>query len=158
MLALLSTISLAGPLDGTYVLAESPAEVDAKLKGVVDAATASFPTMIQGIARGRLEGATHLCTTYVLQASASHWSNQCDDLPALERPLDGTSAPVTVRDKDVEVSVQREGDTVTQVLRGASGTRTNAFRFDGDALILTVTVAADHLDTPMVWTLRYQRA
>ncbi|MCP4808537.1 MAG: hypothetical protein GY913_18975 [Proteobacteria bacterium] len=155
MLLSMTALAHAAPIAGTYALAATPDEVEATLDTAIDGAVAEFPSMIQGIARGRLENAAHHCQTYVLQATEDSWSNQCDSMPPLERPMDGTAATVDVRGKTVEVSVRRKGDVVRQQLKAESGTRTNTFRFVDDEVLLTVSVASASLDKPMEWTLRY---
>jgi hypothetical protein len=142
---------------GTYVVALSPAVIRSSLDKKAAEAAESFPFYAKGIAEGRLVEAMTFCETYQIDLQADSWSNKCDALPVLERPIDSSVTSWQGKGDPVKTRISRRGDKVTLVLATESGKRVNTFVFKPDGtMTLTVSLASDSLEEPVVWTVPYK--
>ena len=142
---------------GTYVVALSPAVIRSSLDNKAAEAAESFPFYAKGIAEGRLVEAMTFCEAYQIDLQADSWSNKCDALPVLERPIDSSVTSWQGKGDPVKTRISRRGDKVTLVLATESGKRVNTFVFKPDGtMTLTVSLASDSLEEPVVWTVPYK--
>ncbi|MFT5584944.1 MAG: hypothetical protein ACI9VR_002532 [Cognaticolwellia sp.] len=142
---------------GTYVVAQSPAAIRSSLDKKAAEAAESFPFYAKSIAEGRLIEAMTFCETYQIDLQADSWSNKCDSLPVLNRPIDSSVTSWQGAGGPVKTRISRKGDKVTLVLATESGKRVNTFVFKPDGTMnLTVSLASDSLEEPVVWTVAYK--
>ncbi len=142
---------------GTYVVALSRSVVRSSLDKKAAEAAESFPFYAKGLAEGRLVQAMTFCETYQVDLQADSWSNKCDALPVLERPIDRSVTSWQGKGDPVKTRISRRGDTVTLVLATESGNRVNTFAFKPDGtMLLTVSLTSDSLEEPVVWTVPYK--
>ena len=143
---------------GRYVVASNKAKIQAELDQVVETAAEGFPFYAEAIARGKLRDAVTFCDHYDVVASPTSWSNVCDSLPLLEQAYGAPAISWSTGKGDpVKVTTFRQGDTVRIKLKSESGTRTNVFKFSGDAMILHVTLEGESLPEPVRWTVKYRK-
>ena len=142
---------------GTYVVAQSPAAIRSDLDKKAAEAAAGFPFYAKGIAEGRLKEAMTFCQSYEIDLQAESWSNKCDALPVLNRPIDSSVTSWQGEGDPVKTRISRSGDKVTLVLATESGKRVNTFVFKPDGTMkLTVSLASDSLEEPVKWTVPYK--
>lgn len=142
---------------GTYVVADNPATIRAGLDQKATVAADAFPFYAKSIAEGRLKEAMTFCETYVIDLQADSWSNKCDSLPVLNRPIDGTVTSWQGEGDPVKTRISRRGDTVVLSLQTESGKRVNTFKFKPDGtMTLSVSLASDSMDKPVSWTIPYK--
>jgi hypothetical protein len=142
---------------GTYVVAKSPAAIRSSLDKKAAEAAESFPFYAKGIAEGRLVEAMTFCETYEIDLQADSWSNKCDSLPVLKRPIDKSVTSWQGDGDPVKTRISRRGDKVILSLQTESGKRVNTFVFKPDGTMkLTVSLASDSLEEPVTWTVPYK--
>lgn len=141
---------------GTYVVKSGAAAVQADIDAAVEAAALQFPAIARGIAKDRLAFAATFCQQYEIEATPDSWTNQCDAMPTLSRPIDGsTQYWISDKGESIPTTITRKGDVIRLHLKGETGSRTNTFKFSGDEMVLHVAVSSDSLDSPMTWSIRY---
>lgn len=142
---------------GTYVVAQSKTAIRADLDQKAAEAAASFPFYAKSIAEGRLVEAMTFCETYEIDLQADSWSNKCDALPPLNRPIDKSVTTWQGDGGPVKTRISRKGDKVILSLQTESGKRVNTFVFKPDGTMkLTVSLASDSLEEPVTWTVPYK--
>lgn len=142
---------------GTYVVAKSSAAIQKSLDAKATEAAANFPFYAKSIAEGRLKEAMTFCQSYEIDLQADSWSNKCDALPVLTRPIDKSVTTWQGEGDPVKTRINRKGDTVVLSLQTESGKRVNTFKFKPDGTMsLTVSLASDSLEEPVTWTVPYK--
>lgn len=142
---------------GTYVVAQSPTAIRSSLDQKAAEAAEGFPFYAKGIAEGRLKEAMTFCESYEIDLQADSWSNKCDSLPVLNRPIDGSVTSWQGEGDPVKTRISRRGDKVILSLQTESGKRVNTFVFKPDGTMnLTVSLASESLDKPVTWTVPYK--
>jgi hypothetical protein len=141
---------------GTYVVKSGAAAVQADIDAAIETASQQFPAIARGIAKDRLAFAATFCQQYEIEATPDSWTNQCDAMPVLSRPIDSsTQFWISDKGESIPTTITRKGDVIRLNLKGETGTRTNTFKFSGDEMVLHVAIASDSLDSPMTWSIRY---
>jgi hypothetical protein len=155
---LLLTAALAAPPAGTWVTEESTEAVQARIDAAVDKAASEFG-MFKSLARSRLARSTQWCKRYTVDLTGDPLTYRCDDRDPLVTPVAelGKSRTLPLEKGPVDNVVTWADPSLTVRFGDDSGSRTNVFRFEGDRLLLTVTVRSPRLSEPLTWTIPYRR-
>lgn len=159
MLWMMLTAALAAPPEpGTWVIAEPEAVIQARIDAAVDKAAAEFG-MFKGIARPRIARGAVWCRQYVMDLTADPLRWTCDDKKELATPQDqlGKSRTLNLPQGKVKSVISWEGDDLKARFGDADGARSNVFRFDGDRMVVEISIESSKLSAPVRWTIPYRR-
>ncbi len=148
----------AGDLDGTWVFAGDPADVEGR-ETAIQAAADSFPALFRGMAYKRIARSAIQPVRYIIQDKGATMVMQVDDGPPRETDLVGTSITFTPegRGHDATLARERQGTAVHSTVTAETGRlETHLERLD-ERLRVTLTVSSDRLDKPVRYTLTYRR-
>lgn len=160
MLILLAAVSAlaAPPIDGTFRPSIPEAEIQARLDKSIDDAAAQFNWAIRAIARGRIDDQASACRTLALLSNETRTGVKCDDEAAIIRLTDNSEPSFARGNRTVDSVVRWEPGVLHIDWESDSGARRTEYRFrDEDHFDLTVRVYSDHLDTPMTFSIPYER-
>jgi hypothetical protein len=156
--ALLAPPSLAGDLDGAWVFAGEPADLEGR-EAAIKAAADSFPALFRSMAYKRLEPNAIRPDRYIVQDKGAKLVMRVDHGPARETDLVGT--PITFkpagRSDDVTLARERQGDAVHSTVISGKGRLETHLERVGERLKVTITVSSERLDTPIQYSLTYRR-
>ena len=156
---LLTAMAFADPssLTGQFTMITDPAAVEAAQQAELERSLASLPSLLRPLASPLLRPTLFYCKSYHLVVTPDSFSNQCDDKPLLQRPINRDALPLQVGDLTFTSRVSVEGDQVVLVLEGEHGTRTTRYTPTPSGLHVDVSVSSPRLDTPLTWSIEYRR-
>lgn len=140
---------------GTWKLASAP-----DLGAVIEACTADMSFITRPIARSRLKKLNPAYQRMVIARNGVDFTIQFDARQPIRIPASGKPIAWTREDGErFQVSLQAEGNCLTQHFQGEDGERSNLFRVNatGKGLSLEVTVKSQKLPKPLVYALSYSR-
>ena len=157
MLLLLSTIALSAEIDGSWVLDETPAEVEARHAEALDKGLASLTWAFRPIAKPFLKGSVRSCTNIDLDVEGTAFRAKCDDRPPLKLDLSEPNADFIGEDGGkctVKTSSVEDGLQVS--FHCERGGQHNWYRKTDSGLEITRELFSPQLPTPIRWTVRYR--
>lgn len=156
----LMAASMAVPPTGTWVLAESPETVQARVDEAVEVAAAEFG-IFRAIARPRISRVAIWCKQYRLDFESDPVTYRCDDIDPLEvaQTQLGTAFTLALPRGEVQTTVTWTEPALTVSYESDDGGRTNVFQFNEEGtMALMVTVRSARLSAPVTFQIPYQAA
>jgi|GEM_PF-2864003 len=145
-------------LTGTWKVSDTPAALRKELDTAIDRTASEFNLLIREIARVKLQGATKVCQSYLLDVQPSQVAFACDGKAPVSLARDGSPFHTKNDDgEDIQGTVSVKGDTVVVTWQGPSGKRVNTFSPTSAGLDLRAEVSSPHMPTPLRWTVHYAR-
>ena len=146
---------------GTYVYTLIPGESD-DVRAAIDRTVAHMIFLIRPIARHRLLRTNRTPASVTFAVRPDTITVTFERANPIPTPRDGTAVPwVSGVSREVYlVSMRFAGDTLRQHILASDGAREDDFVFSADThrVTLHVTLSADRLPTPLVYTLAFRRS
>ncbi len=147
------------PIDaflGTYRHAGGQKERDARDKAIEDV-VADMSFISRGIARDKLKQSNPIAAKLELSADAKDLTVTMDTR-TYKGPLDGSPVKVkTILGDEMDMRFKLKKRALDQVFSAEDKSRLNAYRFDGDKLVVNVRVHASALPKDLVYKMTYER-
>jgi hypothetical protein len=131
------------------------------VKAAIDHTVAHMSFIVRPIARHRLARTNHPPLHITFGVRHDTVVVTLEHTNPIQTPRDGHAVPWAsgVSSETYSASITFAGDTLRQLILASDGQRIDAFVFHegGDRVDMHVTLSADRLPTPLVYTLTFRR-